>query len=114
MLDQRSGVAGEVPVDRVHMAALPLGAPPGVQPRVAQPRGDVDRRTELVAEQRQRRVAERERRVERDRRGDRLDGPPFEPEQVPDAPVVRRDRVGARGERESVAVDVQHVSTVEN
>jgi hypothetical protein len=46
-----------------------------------------------VAEQRQRRVAERERRVERDRRGDRLDGPPFEPEQVPDAPVVRRNRV---------------------
>jgi hypothetical protein len=112
--DQGSGVAGEVPVDRVHVAALPLGASSGVQTGVAKPGGDVDRRAELVAEQRQRRVAERERRVERDRRGDRLDGPPFEPEQVPDAPVVRRNRVCARGERESVAVDVQHVSTVGN
>ena len=114
MPDQGSGVAGEVSVDRVHVAALPLGAPAGVQPRVAQPGVDVDRRTELVAEQRQRGVAERERRVERDGRGDRLDGPPFEPEQMPYAPVVRRDRVGARGQGESVAVDMQHVSTLEN
>ena len=95
--DQGSGVAGDVPVDGVHVAALALGAPAGVQTCVPEPGVDVDRRAELVAEQRQRGVAERERRVVRDRRGDRLDRPPFEPEQVPDAPVVRRDRVGARG-----------------
>ena len=58
----------DVPGDRVDVAALALGAAAGVQPGVAQPGLDVDGRAQLVAEQREGRVAEREGGVEGDRR----------------------------------------------
>lgn len=110
--DQRSRVAGEVPDHGVDVAALPLGAAAGVQCCVPQPGLDVHRRTELVAEQSHRRVAEGERRIHRHGRRDRRQRSALEPEQMAHAAVVGRDRVSTRGQRESVAVDVKHASRV--
>ena len=86
------------------VAALALGAAAGVQPGVAQPGLDVDGCAQLVAEQREGRVAERERRVQGDRGRHRGQRAALQAEQVADAAVVRRHRLGAAGEREPVAV----------
>ena len=98
--------------DRVHVAALALGAAAGVQPGVAEPGVDVDLGAELVAEQRQRRVPEREGGVEGDRHRDGVDRAGPHPQHPVDAPVVRRRGVLAGGQREPVAVHDPHVSKV--
>ena len=67
MVDQRPRVAADVGIDRVDVAAFALGRPPGVQPSLLQACADVDGGAHLVAEQRQRGVSERERRVKDDR-----------------------------------------------
>ena len=103
--------------DRVDVAALAVGAAPGVQPGVAEPGLDVDGGAQLVAEERQRGMAEREGRVEGDRGGDGVQRPLLEPEQVADAAVVRRDGVRPAGQRQPVPVHTPHVSntkTLEN
>ena len=110
--DERAGVALDVPGDRLDVAALAVGAAPGVQAGVAQPGLDVDRGAQLVAEERHRGVAEGEGRVEGDRGGDGVQRPLLETQQVADAAVVRSDGVGPARQRQPVAVHTTHVSTL--
>ncbi len=112
--DQGSGVAGDVPGDRLDVTALAVGAAADVQPGVAEPGVDVDRGAQLVAQQGQGGVPEGERRVQGHRGGHGVQGALLQPEQVADAAVVRRYRVDAPGQRQSVAVDTSHVSTLKN
>jgi hypothetical protein len=67
VLHQRPRVASDVADHGVHVAALPLGDPPGVERRIANPGLHVDLGAHLEAEQRQRGVAQGERRVVGDR-----------------------------------------------
>ncbi len=106
--DQRRRVSLDVLDDRVHVAALALGAATGVQGGVTDPGRDVDLGTELVAQQRQRRMPESEGRVVRDRRGDRLDRALAQAQYVADAAVVGGDGLLTSGERESVEVGRSH------
>ena len=104
VVDQRTGVAGDVRDDGVDVAAFPLRCAPRVQPSGGQPALDVDGGAVLVAEQGEPGMAEGERRVVRDRLGDAEQAALLYAEQGADALVVGGGRGCGRGQRQAVQV----------
>ena len=85
-----------------------------VQRGVAQPGPDVDVGAQLVAEQRQRGVPEREGRVVRDRRGQRGERPGPQPQHVQQPARVRRRSLRAGRQGVPVGVATRHESRVDH
>ena len=103
--DQRTGVAGDVPGDRVDVAALALGAAARRAAAASRSRASMSTGahsswpSSASAAWPSANVGSRATEA-----ATACSAPSSQPEQVADAAVVRRDRVGAAGERQSVAV----------